>query len=124
MINKLPICVCGKPFTTNPACYLCREAKESAKRGIEDSKAGRGRPWSEVKAELGLLNPDWARITTDESTLKFEPRDKGLRILLINAPIREWSYPNIMPIGQGTTEGTWGNESGFVRKGTRLKIDD
>ena len=46
-------------------------------------------------------NPDWPRITTDDSSRTFEPRDKGLKILLINPPIREWSYPNIMPIGQG-----------------------
>ena len=46
-------------------------------------------------------NSDWPRITTDDSTRMFEPRDKGLKILLINPPIREWSYPNIMPIGQG-----------------------
>src|SRR6266540_7110973 len=28
-------------------------------------------------------------------------RDEGLNVLMINAPIREWSYPNIMPIGHG-----------------------
>jgi hypothetical protein len=48
-----------------------------------------------------ILNLDWPRITTDESALGFEPRDGGLHLLLINPPIREWSYPNIMPIGQG-----------------------
>lgn len=47
------------------------------------------------------LNPDWPRITTEASESSFKPRKKGLRVLLINAPIREWSYPNIMPIGQG-----------------------
>src|SRR5258708_33500361 len=31
---------------------------------------------------------------------RFQP-DHGLRLLMINPPIREWSYPNIMPIGQG-----------------------
>ena len=46
-------------------------------------------------------NPHWPRVTTDESVHGFEPRDDGLHILLINPPIREWSYPNIMPIGQG-----------------------
>lgn len=48
-----------------------------------------------------IINQNWPRITTDESAREFSPRDGGLRILLINPPIREWSYPNIMPIGQG-----------------------
>jgi len=39
------------------------------------------------------------RITEDETISLFP--ENGLRVLLINAPIREWSYPNIMPIGQG-----------------------
>ena len=47
------------------------------------------------------LNPGWPKLTTEASAINFEPRDKGLHILLINPPIREWSYPNIMPIGQG-----------------------
>ena len=47
------------------------------------------------------VNPDWPRITTETSEVLFEPRKTGLRVLLINAPIREWSYPNIMPLGQG-----------------------
>jgi len=28
-----------------------------------------------------------------------------LRVLLINAPIREWSYPNILPIGHAYVAG-------------------
>lgn len=40
------------------------------------------------------------RLTTDDSQRHFPKRRGGLRFLLINAPIREWSYPNIMPIGQ------------------------
>ncbi|MGD2179784.1 B12-binding domain-containing radical SAM protein [Lusitaniella coriacea] len=48
-----------------------------------------------------ILNPDWQRITTEESEHLFQPRSEGLHLLLINPPIREWSYPNIMPIGQG-----------------------
>lgn len=48
-----------------------------------------------------VLNPDWPVITTDESVKLFPLRENGLRILFINAPIREWSYPNIMPIGHG-----------------------
>ena len=47
------------------------------------------------------LNSDWPRITTEASESFFKPRKNGLRVLLINTPIREWSYPNIMPIGQG-----------------------
>ena len=48
------------------------------------------------------LNPSWPRITTWESEKAFSPREKGLRVILINPPIREWSWPNIMPIGQGS----------------------
>lgn len=40
-------------------------------------------------------------LTTEASAQGFQPRDEGLQLLLINPPIREWSYPNIMPIGQG-----------------------
>ena len=46
-------------------------------------------------------NSNWPRITTRESVADFAPRDEGMDLLLINAPIREWSYPNIEPIGQG-----------------------
>lgn len=47
-----------------------------------------------------ILDPSWPRITTEDSALQFHVRDEGLRILIINPPIREWSYPNIMPLGQ------------------------
>ncbi|MBI2045171.1 B12-binding domain-containing radical SAM protein [Candidatus Pacearchaeota archaeon] len=43
----------------------------------------------------------WPRITTKNSEEQFRVREDGLKILFINPPIREWSYPNIMPIGQG-----------------------
>ena len=43
--------------------------------------------------------PGWSRITSEASERLFERRSAGLRILFINAPIREWSYPNILPIG-------------------------
>lgn len=46
-------------------------------------------------------DPSWPRITTEESVSGFPPRSAGLKVLLINAPIREWSYPNIMPLGHG-----------------------
>ena len=36
---------------------------------------------------------------TDDTSLRHFPRG-GLRILLINAPIRTWSFPNIAPLGQ------------------------
>lgn len=48
-----------------------------------------------------LTQEGWPRLTTEESAKGFKPRPQGLNILLINAPIREWSYPNIMPIGHG-----------------------
>ncbi len=48
-----------------------------------------------------VLSDSWPRITTEESVRAFTPRARGLRVLFINAPIREWSFPNIMPIGQG-----------------------
>lgn len=41
------------------------------------------------------------RLTDEESLKNFPPRPDGLKILFINAPIREWSFPNIMPIGHG-----------------------
>jgi anaerobic magnesium-protoporphyrin IX monomethyl ester cyclase len=47
------------------------------------------------------LNPGWPRISDEDTVRAFHPRGKGLHLLLINPPIREWSYPNIMPIGQG-----------------------
>jgi radical SAM superfamily enzyme YgiQ (UPF0313 family) len=47
-----------------------------------------------------VLDPDWPRITTEDSGRAFEPRRDGLRVLLVNPPIREWSFPNILPIGQ------------------------
>jgi radical SAM superfamily enzyme YgiQ (UPF0313 family) len=46
-----------------------------------------------------ILDPSWPRITTDASEAAFRPRKDGLKVLFINAPIREWSYPNILPIG-------------------------
>ena len=46
-----------------------------------------------------VLDSSWPRMTTEESERQFELRRDGLRVLFINAPIREWSYPNILPIG-------------------------
>jgi len=47
------------------------------------------------------LNLDWPRMKGEDTEKDWQPRDNGLHFLLINAPIREWSFPNIMPIGQG-----------------------
>ncbi len=57
--------------------------------------------YQRFSADGEILNPAWPRITTIESEKQFQPRDEGLDVLFINAPIREWSYPNIMPVGQG-----------------------
>ena len=48
-----------------------------------------------------VLYSSWPRLTDEESLSRFPARPEGLKILFINAPIREWSYPNIMPIGHG-----------------------
>ena len=48
-----------------------------------------------------VLDPAWPRLTDEESLKQFPPRPDGLKVLFINAPIREWSYPNIMPLGHG-----------------------
>ncbi|PYM34366.1 MAG: hypothetical protein DME15_09130 [Candidatus Rokuibacteriota bacterium] len=45
------------------------------------------------------LDPHWPRVTSEDSERLFVRRKDALRVLLINAPIREWSYPNILPIG-------------------------
>ena len=47
----------------------------------------------------GRFIGDEARLTTDTS-LKLFPRRYRLTVLLINAPIRTWSFPNIAPLGQ------------------------
>src|SRR5204863_3224885 len=49
-------------------------------------------------ADNQALDPAWSRITTQASEAPYAPRRDGLRVLLINAPIREWPYPNILPI--------------------------
>jgi radical SAM superfamily enzyme YgiQ (UPF0313 family) len=48
-----------------------------------------------------IANPTWPRITSEDTEQFFQPREEGLQVLLINPPIREWSFPNIMPIGHG-----------------------
>lgn len=53
-----------------------------------------------------IITPGLPRITTDESISHFPERDDGLEILFIHAPIREWAYPNIMPIGHGYVAST------------------
>jgi anaerobic magnesium-protoporphyrin IX monomethyl ester cyclase len=46
------------------------------------------------------LDPAWSRITRRETEKFFPARDEGLDFLMINAPIREWAQPNILPLGQ------------------------
>jgi radical SAM superfamily enzyme YgiQ (UPF0313 family) len=46
-----------------------------------------------------LVAPGLPRIKGRASEAQFAPRDGGLKVLLINAPIREWSFPNIIPLG-------------------------
>ncbi len=58
------------------------------------------RLYQRFDAQGQILDPSWQRITDEASERIFAPRSQGLRVLLINAPIREWSYPNILPIGQ------------------------
>jgi anaerobic magnesium-protoporphyrin IX monomethyl ester cyclase len=58
-----------------------------------------GRFHERFAADNHALDPAWPRITTQPSEGTFAPRRDGLRVLLINAPIREWSFPNILPIG-------------------------
>lgn len=40
------------------------------------------------------------RVTTDDTLRLFPRRKGGIRILLVQAPIRSWSFPNIAPLGQ------------------------
>ena len=49
----------------------------------------------------GEAKEEFPRITTDITEQQFKKRKNGLKILLIHLPIREWSYPNIFPIGHG-----------------------
>lgn len=72
---------------------------------VEFKREGKESPPGHLYQRYGstgeCLGQEWPRITTEESAKEFKPRKNGLRVLFINAPIREWSYPNIMPIGQG-----------------------
>ncbi len=47
------------------------------------------------------LDPNAPRYTTEESARLFPEGPRPKKILFINPPIREWSYPNIMPLGHG-----------------------
>src|SRR3990167_1084342 len=64
------------------------------------------------------LYPELPRITTEESIKLFPERAEGLRVLLINPPIREWSYPNIHPLGLALIS------SVIVMDGHKLEILD
>jgi len=56
------------------------------------------RVYERFGADGRIVGP-FPRITSQETEPAFPSRVAGLRVLLINAPIREWSYPNILPIG-------------------------
>ncbi len=56
--------------------------------------------WQRFDTQGQVLGSAWPRITDEASEAAIRPRRDGLRVLFINAPIREWSYPNILPIGQ------------------------
>src|SRR3990167_10816677 len=45
------------------------------------------------------IAPHLPRITTRKTIKTFTQRDSGLKVLLINPPIRIWSMPNIEPLG-------------------------
>src|SRR5436309_12837971 len=69
---------------------------------LEPGASGSAAPerfYARFDANGHVLDSGWPRITTQESERPFAPRRDGLRVLFINAPIREWSYPNILPIG-------------------------
>ncbi len=68
------------------------------KRGASGENAP-ARFYRRFASDGHVLDSRWPRVTTQDSERLLEPRKDGLRVLLINAPIREWSYPNILPIG-------------------------
>jgi len=70
-----------------------------------------------IKAD-GFADGAVARITSRKSAETFPLRDEGLHVLLINVPVREWSYPNVLPIGQGYVA------SGAVMDGHRISTLD
>lgn len=42
----------------------------------------------------------FSRVTTDDTLKRFPRQTGGLRILFVTAPIREWSFPNIIDLGK------------------------
>jgi anaerobic magnesium-protoporphyrin IX monomethyl ester cyclase len=68
------------------------------KRGTSGGSAP-ARFYQRFASDGRALDPHWPRVTSEDSEPLFARRKDGLRLLLINAPIREWSYPNILPIG-------------------------
>ena len=68
------------------------------KRGTSGGSAP-ARFYERFASDGRALDPQWPRLTGEDSEPLFARRKDGLRLLLINAPIREWSYPNILPIG-------------------------
>ena len=68
------------------------------KRGTSGGSAP-ARFYERFASDGRALDPHWPRVTSEDSERLFVRRKDALRVLLINAPIREWSYPNILPIG-------------------------
>jgi len=76
-----------------------RTVELPARPGGAPGRPAPERLYQRFDAHGQVLESGWPRITDDDSERLFEPRKNGLRVLFINAPIREWSYPNILPIG-------------------------
>jgi radical SAM superfamily enzyme YgiQ (UPF0313 family) len=80
-----------------------QETSPTIELPVRPESESSGRPperfYGRFDANGQILDRSWPRITDEDSERRFEPRKNGLRVLFINAPIREWSYPNILPIG-------------------------
>lgn len=76
-----------------------RTVELPARPGGAPGRPAPERLYQRFDAQGRVLDPGWQRITDEASERLFESRKNGLRALFINAPIREWSYPNILPIG-------------------------
>ncbi len=82
-------------MTDTPATFPLRSVESPAPDAAPPRFYERFASGGEIRSDA------WPRATTDASLAAFPRRVGALRVLFINPPIREWSYPNIMPIGQG-----------------------
>jgi anaerobic magnesium-protoporphyrin IX monomethyl ester cyclase len=82
-------------MTSSPTVFPLRPADSRGPASAPSRFHERFAPDGEIRGDA------WPRLTTETSLAVFPRRPKALRVLFINPPIREWSYPNIMPIGQG-----------------------